>query len=57
MPGRPAMFTVTVKMSFRYIFTGSAAHVLVGDAEGGRRRRRRQDDVDARGERPSRSRA
>src|SRR3569833_2364107 len=24
MPGRPAMFTVTVKMSLRYIFTGSA---------------------------------
>jgi hypothetical protein len=42
------MFTVTVKMSLRYISIGSA--VLLADAEGGGRRRRRQDGVDALGE-------
>ena len=39
------MLTVTVKMSFRYISTGSAA--LLAEREGRRRRRRRQDRVDA----------
>ena len=56
MPGRPAMFTVTVNTSLRYISTGSAC-ALLADAEGGRRRRRRQDRVDALGEALPRSRA
>ena len=44
MPGSPAMFTVTVKMSSRYMAMRVAG--LLAEAERGRRRRRRQHHVD-----------
>ena len=44
MPGSPAMFTVTVKMSSRYMAMRIAG--LLAEAERGRRRRRRQHHVD-----------
>ena len=55
MPGRPAMFTVTVNMSLRYISTGSPR--LLADAEGGRRRRSASGSRRRLARRPRRSRA
>src|SRR5262249_22258057 len=45
IPGKPAMFTVTVNTSLRYISIGSGA--LLADAEGGRWRRGGEDRIHA----------
>ena len=55
MPGSPAMFTVTVKMSLRYISTGSS-RPFSPMAKAARGVGRRQDRIDAAAKHVSKSR-